>query len=509
MQVITPPASTTTLTATPNPVLAGRPVTLTATVGADAATPTGTVTFFDGPAGLGSAPLTAGQASLAVDTLTPGAHVLSAVYSGSDTLAPSTSPAIPEAVTASVVFVDQANPSCRNSGATAGTAATPFCSIGSAAAKVAPGQTVQVAAGTYADKVTVSVTGTQALPIAFAPAPGATVLIAGPANGFSVTNKSWVTIAGFQISGTRGPGITVSSSSNITLTGNRVSDSGSPVSGSTAPGIKLNGVTDSQVLGNVTDHNTDAGILVTSDANGNVVAHNESFANARGYVRAAAGIDIRNSTGNSVLANRTHDNEDSGINMWTGLAYGGNVAADNVSWSNGDHGIDVHNAVDARIVANTVVGNYDSGIEMTTSTNSRLANNISVDNGIGSLRTSGDIRADAASAPTSTVDDDVLWLRVPGVVVDWGGVKYASLADFRAATGQESRGIEADARFVDPSTADFHLLAGSPAIDSADSGAPGQPPTDADGAARVDDPTPDTGLGPVGYADRGAFERHP
>ncbi len=509
VQVITPPPSTTTIVATPNPVVAGRPLAVTATVTSGGATPTGTVTFFDWDTDLGSAQLTNGQATISVDTLTVGVHGLSAAYSGSTAVAPSTSTAFPETVTASVVLVDKANTACRNSGFTAGSAATPFCSINSAASKVVAGQTVQVAEGTYNEKVTVSVTGTEALPIGFAPAPGATVVIAGSANGFSVTNKSWITISGFQIADTKGPGVTVSSSTHITLAGNRVSNAGSPVSGSTAPGIKLSGVVDSQVLANTTDHNTDAGILLTNESDNNVVAHNESSANARVYVRAAAGIDVRNGTGNAILANRTHDNEDSGINMWTGLADGGNVAADNVSYANGDHGIDVHNAVDAWIVANTVVGNYDSGIEMTTSTDSRLANNITVDNGIGSLRTSGDIRADAASAPTSTVNDDVLWLRVPGVMVDWGGVKYGSLAAFRAATGQESRGLEADPRFVDSTNADFGLLAGSPAIDSADSGAPGQPLTDADGAPRWDDPTPDTGIGPVAYADRGAYERHP
>ena len=228
-------------------------------------------------------------------------------------------------------------------------------------------------------------------------------------------------------------------------------------------------------------------------------------------MRAAAGIDLRSGTGNVVYSNIVHDNEDSGINVWTGLAFGSNTAYGNVSYGNGDHGIDVHNAVDARIISNTVYQNYDSGIEMTTSNNSLLANNVSMNNGLTSIRTSGNIRADAASVSGgSTVNDDLIFLGSPGVMVDWGGVKYTSLVAFRTATGQESRGLQGDPLFRAPASADFHLLAGSPAIDAANTGAPGQPLLDFEGSTRFDDPiTIDTGIGPITYADRGAFEYRP
>jgi hypothetical protein len=95
-------------------------------------------------------------------------------------------------------------------------------------------------------------------------------------------------------------------------------------------------------------------------------------------------------------------------------------------------------------------------------------------------------------------------------MIDWAGAKYSSLAAFQAATGREPRGIQADPRFQLPGAANFHLLAGSPAIDSADSGASGQPTTDADGNGRVDDPaTPNTGVGPRTFDDRGAYEFQP
>ncbi|MGW2253228.1 Ig-like domain repeat protein [Kitasatospora sp. NPDC001660] len=86
------PAVTTTLTASPTPSLFGHPVTLTDTVCPNSTTiPTGTVTFTDGGATLGTAPLTPGggdhcaQAHLTWSNLLPGSHTLTAQYSGDAT----------------------------------------------------------------------------------------------------------------------------------------------------------------------------------------------------------------------------------------------------------------------------------------------------------------------------------------------------------------------------------------------------------------------------------------
>jgi hypothetical protein len=87
----------------------------------------------------------------------------------------------------------------------------------------------------------------------------------------------------------------------------------------------------------------------------------------------------------------------------------------------------------------------------------------------------------------------------------WGR-RSTLLAALTAATGQR-HGIQADPDWAAPGNGDLHLLEGSPGIDSADSGVPGEPPTDADGNARVDDPaTANAGAGPRPYDDRGAYE---
>ena len=74
---------TVSLAASPNPAPAGTLVTLTATVTGSATTPTGTVTFYDGSAQLGSATLNgSGVATYASSTLAVGANSVTASYGG-------------------------------------------------------------------------------------------------------------------------------------------------------------------------------------------------------------------------------------------------------------------------------------------------------------------------------------------------------------------------------------------------------------------------------------------
>ena len=416
-------------------------------------------------------------------------------------------PGSPSAATSPVLYVDRGNPACSDTGS--GTVDQPFCTISAAASRVTAGVTVEVASGTYAEDVSVPASGTSSAPIVFRAASGANVTLTGKVNGFTVSSRSWITISGFTVTNTSGNGISVANSSYITITGNHVSYSGQPLSGYTKSGIALSSCTDSLVSENTGDHNTYAGIELKTGSTRTEVRDNVTFSNARQYERAAPGIRLSASPGNVVDGNITHDNEDSGIESYSGA--NDTLIYDNVSYANGDHGIDNYATTGERIFANTVFKNVTAGINVEgNSTGATLANNISVDNGIKSPRTHSDIRIEAGSTTGTTLDYDLVYLNTPDTILIWNSVSYSSLAAFQAASGQELHAIQAAPQWQNPTAGDFHLLAGSPAIDSGNSGVSGQPSIDVEGTARVDDPaTPNTGVGPRPFDDRGAYEFQP
>ena len=412
---------------------------------------------------------------------------------------------------ATLLYVAKAHPQCSDSGP--GSSTRPFCTITRAADIATAGQTVIVSAGTYVEEVVPENSGTAAAPISYQAAPGENVVVTGEDRGFTVRSKSWINISGFHVTNTTDSGIYLRSASNVTLTGNRVSFVGEPVSGETTQGIYVLSTTNASIINNTTDHNSDTGIYVSTGNSGIVIRGNTSFANARGYTRAATGIDVR-SPGNTVANNRSYQNEDSGIQLYNG-AHGTRVY-NNVTYGNGDHGIDVLNSTDTVIVSNTVYDNKTAGINLEgasgtpASSRGTLRNNISVDNGLTSTSTRGNVRVDARSLTGTTLNRDLFDLKASGTMVTWGTTQYSSLSVFSAATGQEAQGLHANPLWVAPLAGDFHLQGGSPAIDSADSAAPSQPAADIEGVARINDPaTPNTGVGPRAFDDRGAHEHKP
>jgi hypothetical protein len=74
--------TTTTLVSALNPSTFGQPVKFTATVASMSGTPTGSVTFFDNAASLGTVALAAGSADFTTSALTVGNHPITATYNG-------------------------------------------------------------------------------------------------------------------------------------------------------------------------------------------------------------------------------------------------------------------------------------------------------------------------------------------------------------------------------------------------------------------------------------------
>jgi len=103
---ITQAQTTTVVNTSSNTVTAGSPVTFTATLAVTApgtGSPTGTVLFKDGTTSMGTGTVSANTASFTTSSLTTGSHSITAVYGGDTNFGASTSSAISETITSSVI----------------------------------------------------------------------------------------------------------------------------------------------------------------------------------------------------------------------------------------------------------------------------------------------------------------------------------------------------------------------------------------------------------------------
>lgn len=430
---------------------------------------------------------------------------------------------------ARTLYVDVNAPNCLNQNS-AGSAEQPFCNIGWANNNVQAGDTVQVAPGTYAEQVTTRAKVTYVAP------QGATIVRGGATGnygfiiqprtaGTTTTPADGVTIDGFTIQGQGQDGIALSDATNttvrdVTITG--VGRNGIRVtrgSGNSFTGVTVTGAGHHGIFFLNTSGNTLASAEISDngfhgvrlqDSPGHTLRDITSEGNATpDTTRQANGISLWNSPGATIEQNTTHGNEDSGIELFSGSHDA--VVRRNLTYANGDHGIDLSASQRGRVTSNTVVGNTTSGINIERnaagigSTNTTVRNNIAVDNATNSPRAEGDIRVDVGSVTGTTLDRDLVHQSTGSApVIEWNDTEYGTLDDFRAATGQEQNGKQADPRFA----SGYQLGDGSPAVDSADAGSPGFLTADRRGVGPYDDQgVPNTGAGSPPYADLGALER--
>ncbi|HTP02793.1 MAG TPA: right-handed parallel beta-helix repeat-containing protein [Anaerolineales bacterium] len=419
----------------------------------------------------------------------------------------------------------------------AGTLQTaPWCTLAKAEANAKnAGDTVIVLHGTYAESVTLQGSGAAGSPITFKAGPGAVVTVTGhggTSSAFAMASRSYIVIDGFTITETRGPGIYADTSDHITISNNHVSYAGHN-SGidQHVQGIKLKTTTNSTITGNTVDHNSCIGIRLVDNSNGNIISNNVSYANDSTIAwpvvpySDAAGIEVDDSNNNTIVHNDVHGNEDSGINLYVGTLGTGsanNTVSGNLSYGNGDHGIDNNGAPNNIIVGNTIQGNFTSGINLeANSAGATLANNVLVNNGSNpGGRKGGNIYPDSTSLPASMDYNLYFQTSASSQQINYDGTPYLTLAAFKAAHPTlEVHGLEVDPKLVSPGapnpnsqqayavSGNYHIQSGSPAIDSANSGASGEQTTDIEGNARFDDPaTANTGAGTRTYDDRGAYE---
>ena len=121
------------------------------------------------------------------------------------------------------------------------------------------------------------------------------------------------------MTGTTSYGIYINNSNHIVVAGQHGDARRSAGQRTDAAGIELvRGRRTSTVTGNTSDHNSDHGIYLQRGRRArNVISDNEASCNAEGYRRNANGIDVTGPT-NTIIGNVVHDNEDSGLQFYTG-----------------------------------------------------------------------------------------------------------------------------------------------------------------------------------------------
>ena len=351
-------------------------------------------------------------------------------------------------------------------------------------------RTVTVAAGRQVQVQWSNVTGATSYNVYGRGSGSETLLttVAPPGSGF----PTWIDDGSATPDGTTTvPTSTLASVSPCTIEGNNVWRN-------LSHGIYLYAASGCLIRGNRSHHNSFHGVALLNGSTGNTVEFNRCYSNSKGN-RTANGIQCDNfggstpgSSNNILQRNRCFRNEDSGISIYNGS--NGCIVRDNILYLNGDHGIDNLNSQNCHMINNVVYGNVTAGLNSEgASQGIRMFNNISMDNGVNSPRTSGNYRVDGTANQDAQTDHNLSYLSVPAASqtgggnnteITWGTVGYYTLDSFRSAiSGQQTNSKAKKPQFTNLATYDFTLKASSPARALGTASAPDYSSTDFKGKA--------------------------
>ncbi|MGA3523759.1 PKD domain-containing protein [Melissospora conviva] len=409
----------------------------------------------------------------------------------------------PAAADDGIRHVDNTAETCTDTGA--GAASAPFCTVGAAVAGTTAGQTVEIRGDLYDERVTVTASGTPEQPITIRFVGDAA--LEGPNAGFVVDGghdirfenlQAWM----FSDDPVRftDPVLDLRDASGITVDGGVLEMMAAETPG--APVVRLSGVTDSLLTDfSIVGMRLLAGITMDAGTSG-VTIDSAQVRQARAEDVPADTPGIRvEGTGNTVV--NTLVSQFRGAGVLAGPSATGTVLANNAVTYGGSHGIHNSGANGTAITNNTIVSVCGDGIRVDGKASGVSVQNNRLENGFSSALAYCD-PAQAGKEVEISIGQDAKDTLVDynnafdGTTTStrlysWAGTAM-SLADFRTASGQSGHDHE-----VKPGS--------SLDRDSANSAAPGFQLTDVHGKTRADDlEQPNTGAGPITYADRGATE---
>jgi parallel beta-helix repeat protein len=398
-----------------------------------------------------------------------------------------------------------------------GSAAHPWKTLAKAAAATPAGATALVAAGTYSG-FNMTRSGRAGAPIAIQaqtagsvhvrPASGGTVITisgqhyvtltglivegaTGTANaGVDVLDgSSYITIAQGTVQNNHSYGIDVNGSTYVTISGNTISgnDTGIRINRNGA-GVLIDSNDVANNSGMVVDDPTpgnDWGAVGISflHTDGPLIARNNTIHGNRGqsddYGYDGGAFEIYGSSGATMTGNRIWDNQDVLETGTDGAACARNVFTRNVSWGGNDKSKvsprgPLVNGIILRCGAGMLIANnsfydmdyyvYDidtGGGHAASIAGFRILNNVN-------YQLANKIYALVTSLPSDAIIDYNVSFTVPFAPFASvpGNGNVTSIASFRSLTGQDTHGNFANPLYANIAGQDFHLTAGSPALNA-------------------------------------------
>ena len=380
-----------------------------------------------------------------------------------------------------------------------GSSASPWKTINFAmqSSALKAGDVVVVRSGTYNEAVTISKGGSASGDITLkAEVPGE-ALIRPPSTGWNAIsiNANYVTIDGFDIKGARGDGIEGNGVHHIRILNNTVSGSGES-------GIQFNWSEFLTIEGNETFENGStgwfSGISIYQNRN---ITGDTTTSGFRTIVRNNISHDNvtksgQHTDGNGIIIDDFQSTQTSGYRNYTFPT----LVEGNLVYENGGKGIQVTWSDYVTVRNNTAwhnnqdllnTGTWRGELSNSASSNNTWVNNIAVaDPSINRNNTAID-----NTSTSSYVNKNIVWANNITYNGTAGQASVRTDGGNAAPSTANGNKLGVDPLFVNPANGDFHVKAGSPAIDSGTS-ALGLPTTDLTGGTRV-----------IGTVDIGAYEQ--